>query len=112
MVSKSPKIPAHAWGFNASKEQPQLLRAWDLFIRTGKIETKVVPPHIAVAGADLVQYPHAESIAIAASTAIENLLELDRAKRELFIYSESLQITIDFGCSVFPYPTTRSTKRR
>ena len=45
MVSKSPKIQAHAWGFNASKEQPQLLRAWDLFIQTGKIETKIVPPH-------------------------------------------------------------------
>jgi transcriptional regulator with PAS, ATPase and Fis domain len=251
MVPKSHKVKAHAWGFNASREQPLLLRAWDLFIQTGKIETKIVPPHIAeswvrsryygvdpfcisaksyltpadyqerisqnrqlihlstpilenvfksfgaaqyvvslydkdgyhmirlgqpedvrirakhgvraglcfdenhlgtcgfalakrlkravrvtgcehylsllhqmagvyspildplskeligviaVGGADLVQYPHAESIVIAASTAIENLLELDRAKRELSIYSESLQIAIDFledGVMVF-----------
>ncbi|MCI0483499.1 MAG: PAS domain-containing protein, partial [candidate division NC10 bacterium] len=233
----------HAWGFDAAREQPELLRAWNLFVETGKIETKTVPPHvaeswvrsryckvdpfrippsaylsparynerirerrqlihlstpilenvfksfgaaryvvalydeegyhmirlgqtedlrmrerhglrrglcfgeehvgtcgfslakrlrksvrvtgcenflsllhqtvgvyapildplsreligvIAVAGADLAQYPHAESIVIAASTAVENLLELDKAKRELSIYSESLQIAVDF----------------
>jgi sigma-54 dependent transcriptional regulator, acetoin dehydrogenase operon transcriptional activator AcoR len=51
---------------------------------------------IAVTGANLVQYPRAESIVIAASTAIENLIESDKARKELFIYSRSLQIAIDF----------------
>ncbi|MBW2000431.1 MAG: sigma 54-interacting transcriptional regulator [Deltaproteobacteria bacterium] len=51
---------------------------------------------IAVGGASLLQYPQTESIVVAARTAIENLLELDRAKRRLFIYSKSLQFAIDF----------------
>ncbi len=50
---------------------------------------------IAVGGKVLIEYPHAESIVVAASTAIENLIELDEAKREMAIYSESLQIAID-----------------
>ena len=50
---------------------------------------------IAVGGKVLVEYPQAESIVVAASTAIENLIELDQAKREMVIYSESLQIAID-----------------
>ena len=50
---------------------------------------------IAVGGTVLVEYPHAESIVVAAGTAIENLIELDEAKREIVIYSESLQIAID-----------------
>jgi sigma-54 dependent transcriptional regulator, acetoin dehydrogenase operon transcriptional activator AcoR len=50
---------------------------------------------IAVGGTVLVEYPQAESIVVAASTAIENLLELDQAKTETVIYSRSLQITID-----------------
>ena len=50
---------------------------------------------IAVGGTVLVEYPQAESIVVAASTAIENLLELDQAKTETVIYSRSLQMTID-----------------
>ncbi|MFC1799053.1 sigma-54-dependent Fis family transcriptional regulator [Thermodesulfobacteriota bacterium] len=50
---------------------------------------------IAVGGASFIHYPHAESIVVAASTAIENLLELDKAKEELSVYSKSLQLTID-----------------
>jgi len=36
-----------AWGFNPAKQQPELYQAWKLFIQTGKIETRFVPPHIA-----------------------------------------------------------------
>jgi len=50
---------------------------------------------IAVGGKVFVEYPHAESIVVAAGTAVENLIELDEAKREMAIYSESLQIAID-----------------
>lgn len=50
---------------------------------------------IAVGGTVLVEYPQAESIVVAASTAIENLLELDQTKKETVIYSRSLQMTID-----------------
>lgn len=50
---------------------------------------------IAVGGTVLVEYPQAESIVVAASTAIENLLELDQAKTETVIYSRSLEMTID-----------------
>lgn len=50
---------------------------------------------IAVGGASFIHYPHAESIVVAASTAIENLMELDKAKEELSVYSKSLQLTID-----------------
>ncbi len=50
---------------------------------------------IAVGGASFIHYPYAESIVVAASTAIENLLELDKAKEELSVYSKSLQLTID-----------------
>lgn len=59
-------------------------------------QTERVLGVIAVGGASLIQYPQAESIVVAASTAIDNLLELDKAKRELFIYSKSLQIAINF----------------
>ena len=57
--------------------------------------SQVVVGVIAVGGTVLVEYPQAESIVIAASTAIENLLELDQAKTETVIYSRSLQMTID-----------------
>ena len=50
---------------------------------------------IAVGGTVLVEYPQADSIVVAASTAISNLLELDQAKTETAIYSRSLQMTID-----------------
>ena len=50
---------------------------------------------IAVGGAVLVEHHQAESIVVAASTAIENLLELDQTKTEMLIYSQSLQMTID-----------------
>ena len=50
---------------------------------------------IAVSGATLVEYPQAESIVVTASTAIESLLELDRAKKEMFIYSKSLEMTVE-----------------
>ena len=50
---------------------------------------------VAVGGANFIRYPHVESIVIAAGTAIENLLELDKAKEELSVYIQSLQLTID-----------------
>jgi sigma-54 dependent transcriptional regulator, acetoin dehydrogenase operon transcriptional activator AcoR len=57
--------------------------------------TQMVVGVIAVGGAVMVAYPQAESIVVAASTAIENLIELDRVKTETFIYSRSLQMTVD-----------------
>jgi transcriptional regulator of acetoin/glycerol metabolism len=44
-VSKARSV---AWGVNPEKKQPELLRAWNQFIQTGKIETSVVPSHVAV----------------------------------------------------------------
>jgi PAS domain S-box-containing protein len=49
----------------------------------------------AVGGMQTVPNQHTLAIAIAASTAIGNLLELNQAKGELDIYSKSLQIAID-----------------
>lgn len=55
----------------------------------------------AIGGMQTVPNPHTLAIAIAVSTAIGNLLELNRAKGELDIYSKSLQIAIDsFGDGV------------
>lgn len=34
-------------GFEPIVDQPELFKAWSVFIKTGKIERKVVPPHIA-----------------------------------------------------------------
>ena len=41
------KARSPVWKFNPEKEQPELQRAWNQFIRTGKIKTPVVPSHIA-----------------------------------------------------------------
>jgi len=49
----------------------------------------------AVGGMQTVPNQHTLAIAIAASTAIGNLLELNQAKGELDIYSKSLQTAID-----------------
>ncbi|MEE9610240.1 MAG: sigma 54-interacting transcriptional regulator [Desulfatiglandales bacterium] len=57
--------------------------------------TKELIGVIGVGGAQTIPNLHTLGIAIAASTAIGNLLELNQAKGELFIYSKSLQIAID-----------------
>jgi transcriptional regulator of acetoin/glycerol metabolism len=49
----------------------------------------------AVGGMQTIPNHHTLGIVIAASTAIGNLLELNQAKGEVFIYSKSLQIAID-----------------
>lgn len=41
------KARSPVWKFNPEKEQPELQRAWNQFIRTEKIKTSVVPSHIA-----------------------------------------------------------------
>ena len=44
---KDYKKSISAWGFDVSKHQPELLKAWYKFIQSGEIETQVVPSHIA-----------------------------------------------------------------
>jgi alanine dehydrogenase len=47
MSSKKLRSVTYAWGFNHSQKQPELLRAWNLFTQTGKIETTIICPHVA-----------------------------------------------------------------
>jgi len=50
---------------------------------------------IGVTGAKTIPNDHTLAIVIAASKAIENLLTINEAKEDLYIYSQALQITMD-----------------
>lgn len=50
---------------------------------------------IGVSGAKTIPNDHTQAIVFAASKAIENLLTINEAKDNLYIYSQALQITMD-----------------
>ena len=50
---------------------------------------------IGVSGAKTTPNDHTQAIVFAASKAIENLLKINEAKEDLYIYSQALQITMD-----------------
>ncbi|MDZ7832573.1 MAG: sigma 54-interacting transcriptional regulator [Desulfobacterales bacterium] len=50
---------------------------------------------LGVSGAKTMPNPHTLSIVIAATTAIENMLNLQNTKNKLFVYNKSLQVAIN-----------------
>ncbi|MCK4820618.1 sigma 54-interacting transcriptional regulator, partial [bacterium] len=57
--------------------------------------TKKLIGVFGVAGAKTLPNPHTLAIVVAATTAIENLIELNQARQDLFVFAKSLQIAIN-----------------